>query len=77
MTAGALAGAIIGALVEGVSTVVERVQANDVDGAKRRAREAADRAVDKAFALWRLAERRKKKAEAAKKKAEAAEKKTR
>lgn len=59
MTAAAIAGAIIGALVEGVTTIVERVQADDIDGAKRKAREAADRAVDKAFALWRLAERKK------------------
>ena len=58
----ALAGAIIGSLVEGVVAIVERVEANDMDGAKRKAREAADRAVDRAFALWRLSERKKAKA---------------
>ena len=59
MTEAAIVGVIVSGIIEVGRALFNAFKSGDVELAKRRAREASDRAVDKAFALWRLAERKK------------------
>lgn len=59
---GVIVAGIVAGIVEIGRSVFNAFKSDDVELAKRRVREAADRAVDKAFALWRLAQRKAQKA---------------
>lgn len=59
MTEAAIIGVIVSGILEVGKAIFSAFKRGDPDLAKRRVREASDRAIDKAFAMWRLAERKK------------------